>query len=330
MPDRPRVFVARVIPDEGIRPVLEATDARIWEDELPPPREELLRAVEGCDGVLTLLTDQVDAEFLDRAGPGLKVVSNYAVGFDNVDVAECTRRGIPVGNTPDVLTETTADLAWALLMAATRRIVEGADYVRAGKWKTWGPLLLLGPDVHGATLGIVGFGRIGQAVARRAQGFGMTILYHDTAPLPEEVSQPLGATWVDLDELLARSDFVSLHVNLTPETTHLINADRLARMKPTAVLVNTARGPVVDPRALHEALRDGVIWAAALDVTDPEPIPVDDPLLAHERCLVVPHIASASHATRARMAQMAAANLLAGLRGEPLPTPVNPEAVTGR
>ncbi len=330
MQDRPRVFVARILPDEGIRPILEATDATVWDGDLPPPRDELLRAVEGCDGVMTLLTDRVDAELLDCAGPGLKVVSNYAVGFDNVDVAECTRRGIPVGNTPGVLTETTADLAWTLLMAAARRIVEGADYVRAGKWKTWGPLLLLGPDVHGATLGIVGFGRIGQAVARRAQGFAMTVLYHDPNRLPDEVTQPLGATYVELDELLARSDFVSLHVNLTDDTRHLINAQRLALMKPTAVLVNTARGPVVDTRALDAALRDGVIWAAALDVTDPEPIPADDPLLGHERCLVVPHIASASNATRAKMAEMAALNLLAGVRGERLPTSVNPEVYEAR
>ncbi|MBA2314660.1 MAG: D-glycerate dehydrogenase [Chloroflexi bacterium] len=319
-----------MLPDEGIRPILEATDATVWDGDLPPPRDELLRAVEGCDGVMTLLTDRVDAELLDCAGPGLKVVSNYAVGFDNVDVAECTRRGIPVGNTPGVLTETTADLAWTLLMAAARRIVEGADYVRAGKWKTWGPLLLLGPDVHGATLGIVGFGRIGQAVARRAQGFAMTVLYHDPNRLPDEVTQPLGATYVELDELLARSDFVSLHVNLTDDTRHLINAQRLALMKPTAVLVNTARGPVVDTRALDAALRDGVIWAAALDVTDPEPIPADDPLLGHERCLVVPHIASASNATRAKMAEMAALNLLAGVRGERLPTSVNPEVYEAR
>ena len=325
MTDASRVFVARVLPDEGLRPIVEATEADVWQDELPPPRDVLLRSVEGCDGILTLLTDQVDAELLDRAGPGLKVVSNYAVGFDNVDVAECTRRGVAVGNTPGVLTETTADLAWALLMAAARRLVEGADYVRAGRWKTWGPMLLLGPDVHGATLGIVGFGRIGQAVARRAAGFGMEILYHDVERLPDEVSEPLRATYVPLDELLARSDFVSLHVNLTPATRGLINEGRLRTMKPSAVIVNTSRGPVVDPRALHVALRDGMIGAAALDVTDPEPIPADDPLLGLPNCLVVPHIASASHATRARMAEMAAANLVAGIRGERLPTCVNPE-----
>lgn len=322
---RPRVFVARAIPEDGLRLVLAACDARVWEDELPPPRAELLRAIEGCDGVLTLLTDRVDNEFLDRAGPQLKVVSNYAVGFDNVDVGACTRRGIPVGNTPGVLTDTTADLAFALLMAAARRLPEGDRYVRAGRWKTWGPMLLLGPDIHGATLGIVGFGRIGQAVARRASGFGMRILYHDVAPADAALEASLGATFVPLETLLGQSDFVSLHVNLTPETRHLMNAARLRSMKSSAVLVNTSRGPVVDPQALFEALRDGVIFGAALDVTDPEPIPVDDPLLGLENCLVVPHIASASRATRGRMAEMAAANLLAGLDGERLPTPVNPE-----
>jgi glyoxylate reductase len=325
MADRPKVFVARVIPDDGLEPVKAATDAVIWPDELPPPRHELLRSIEGCDGVLTLLTDKVDAEFLDRAGPQLKVVSNYAVGFDNVDVAECTRRGIPIGNTPGVLTETTADLAWALLMAAGRRVAEGDRYVRAGRWKTWGPLLLLGPDLHGATLGVVGFGRIGQAVARRAAGFGMGILYHDVQRLPDDVIGPLGATYADLDELFAESDFISLHVNLTEETRHLIDAEALRKMKPTAVLVNTSRGPVVDGRALFEALRDGVIFAAGLDVTDPEPLPADDPLLTLDNCLVVPHIASASRATRGKMAEMAAANLLAGIRGDRLPTCVNPE-----
>jgi glyoxylate reductase len=329
MPNRPKVFVARIIPDDGLRKVTEATDATVWQDDLPPPREKLLASVEGCDGVLTLLTDRVDAEFLDRAGKQLKVVSNYAVGFDNVDVPECTRRGIPVGNTPGVLTETTADLAFALLMAAARRVAEGDRYVRAGKWKTWGPMLLMGPDVHGATIGIVGFGRIGQAVAKRAAGFGMTILYHDVNALPSEVTRPLGATYVSMDQLLAQADFVSLHVNLTPETTHLINAVALRSMKKTAVLVNTSRGPVVDGRALFEALRDGEIFAAALDVTEPEPLPADDPLLTLDNALVVPHIASASRATRGKMAEMAAANLLAGLRGERLPTPVNPEVYDG-
>lgn len=325
MTSGPRVFVARVIPGDGLRMVIEACDARVWEGELPPPRDELLRAIEGCEGVLTLLTERVDDEFLDRAGPQLKVISNYAVGFDIVDIAACTRRGVAVGNTPGVLTDTTADLAFALLMAAARRIPEGDRYVRSSQWRTWGPMLLLGPDVHGATIGIVGFGRIGQAVARRAMGFGMRILYHDVTRLPPEVEEPYNAKFVPLEELLAQADFVSLHVNLTGETRHLMNAERLGWMKASAVLVNTSRGPVVDPRALFEALRDGVIFAAALDVTDPEPIPFDDPLLTLDNCLVVPHIASASRATRGKMATMAAANLLAGVRDERLPTPVNPE-----
>ena len=321
----PRVFLARRIPDAGLAPIFEACSADVWDGELPPAREELLRRVAGCDGVLTLLTDRVDDELLDAAGASLRVVSNYAVGFDNVDVPACTRRRIPVGNTPGVLTETTADLAWALLMAAGRRVAEGDRYVRAGRWRTWGPELLLGGDVHGATLGIAGFGRIGQAVARRAAGFGMTVLYWSRTRAEPALERELGATWVDFEKLLARSDFVTLHVSLNEETRHLIDAAALARMKPSAVLVNTARGPVVDQAALAEALRDGTIAAAGLDVTDPEPMAPDDPLLRLENCLVVPHIASASHATRGRMAAMAAANLLAGLRGERLPNPVNPE-----
>jgi lactate dehydrogenase-like 2-hydroxyacid dehydrogenase len=322
---RPRVFVARRIPDDGIEPIRAATDARIWEEELPPPRTTLLEAIAGCDGVLTLLTDRVDDELLDRAGPQLKVVSNFAVGFDNIDVAACTRRNVPVGNTPGVLTETTADLAWALLMAAARRIVEGDRYVRDGKWKTWGPMLLMGPDVHGTTIGIVGFGRIGQAVARRARGFGMRIVYHDLQRVPKSVESEFDATYMTLEGLLAESDFVSLHTVLSPDTKGLINAERLSWMKPTAVLVNTSRGPVVDSLALVDALKDGTIAAAALDVTDPEPLPADHPLVGLDNCLVVPHIASASRATRGKMASMAAANLLAGLRGDRLPTPVNPE-----
>ena len=322
---KPRVFVSRVIPEEGLARVREATDVTIWPDELPPPRAELLRAIEGCDGVLTLLTDRVDDEFLDRAGPQLRVVSNFAVGFDNIDVAACTRRKIPVGNTPGVLTETTADLAWALLMAAARRLVEGDRYVRDGKWKTWGPMLLMGPDVHGATIGIVGFGRIGQAVARRAKGFGMRIVYHDLHRSPKQVEAEFDATFMTLEGLLAESDFVSLHTVLSPETKGLLNAERLGWMKPTAILVNTSRGPVVDSMALVDALRTGTIAAAALDVTDPEPLPADHPLVGLDNCLIVPHIASASRATRGKMAAMAAANLLAGLRGDRLPTPVNPE-----
>ncbi len=322
---RPRVLVTRVIPDEGLDPVREACDVDLWEDELPPPRDELLRRVAGVDGVLSLLTDRVDDELLDAAGPQLKVVSNFAVGFDNIDVPALTRRGIPAGNTPGVLTETTADLAFALLMAAARRIPEGVDYVRDGHWRTWGPMLLMGVDIHGATLGIVGFGRIGREMARRGRGFGMDIIYHDVHAASAQDEAEVGARQVEMDELLRTADFISLHVNLTEETRHLVNADALRAMKTTAVLVNTSRGPVVDPSALEHALRDGEIFAAGLDVTDPEPLPADHPLVALPNCVVVPHIASASRVTRGKMAAMAAANLLAGLRGERLPTPVNPE-----
>jgi lactate dehydrogenase-like 2-hydroxyacid dehydrogenase len=322
---RPRVFVARVIPDEGLDPVRAACDVDLWEDELPPPRGELLRRVAGVDGLLSLLTDRVDDELLDAAGPQLKVVSNFAVGFDNIDVPALTRRKVPAGNTPGVLTETTADLAFALLMAAARRIPESVDYVRDGQWRTWGPMLLMGVDIHGATLGIVGFGRIGREMARRGRGFGMKVLYHDVHPATPEEEAELGARRVEMDELLRESDFISLHVNLTDDTHHLIDAAALRAMKPTAVLVNTSRGPVVDPAALETALRDGEIFAAGLDVTEPEPLPADHGLVALPNCVVVPHIASASKVTRGKMAAMAAANLLAGLRGERLPTPVNPE-----
>jgi glyoxylate reductase len=326
----PRVFVSRLIPEEGLRAIRDACDATVWEGELPPGRDELLRAIDGCAGVLTLLTDRVDDEFLDRAGAQLKVVSNFAVGFDNVDVPACTARGIAVGNTPGVLTETTADLAFALLMAAARRVAEGDRYVRAGRWKTWGPMLLLGPDVHGSTIGIVGFGRIGQAMARRAHGFEMQVLYHDLTRADPATEAELNATFMPLEKLLPACDFVSLHVNLSDQTRGLMNAERLGWMRPSAILVNTSRGPVVDHAALYEALRDGVIAGAGLDVTDPEPIPADDPLLSLENCLVVPHIASASRPTRAKMAEMAAANLLAGVRGERIPTPVNLEVYDSR
>jgi glyoxylate reductase len=326
----PRVFVSRRIPDEGLSRVSSATQADIWPDEMPPSRDELLRRVEGVDGFLSLLTDRVDDELLDRAGPGLRVVSNYAVGFDNVDVAACTRRGVAVGNTPGVLTETTADCAFALLMSAARRFPEGYDYVRQDRWKTWGPLLLLGHDVHHATLGIAGFGRIGREMAKRARGFDMRVLYYDVYPASPEDEARLGATRVSFDELLAESDFLTLHVNLTPETHHLMNADTFAKMKRSAILINAARGPVVDSNALYAALRDGVIAGAGLDVTEPEPLPGNHPLLTLPNCLVVPHIASASHHTRGEMARIAAENLLAGLQGQPLPAFVNPEAYAAR
>jgi glyoxylate reductase len=320
---KPRVFVTRVIPDQGLTLVQEHCDVDLWTDELPPSREVLLGRVRGFDGLLCLLTDRIDGEVLDAAGPQLKVVSNHAVGYDNIDVPAATARRIPVGNTPGILTGATADFAFALLMAAARRVVEGERYVREGKWKTWGPSLLLGPDVHGATLGLIGFGRIGQAMAKRAQGFDMRVLYHD--PSAPQNDPALRATGVDLETLLAESDFVSVHTPLTAETRGLMNRERLALMKRTAILINTARGPVVDPAALYEALSERRIFAAALDVTDPEPLPMESPLLTLDNLVVVPHIASASVATRQKMSLMAAQNLLAGLRGERLPNCVNPE-----
>jgi glyoxylate reductase len=262
---------------------------------------------------------------MDAAEPGLRVISNYAVGFDNVDVGAATRRGIPVGNTPGVLTDTTADFAFALLMAAARRVVEGDNFTRAGKWKTWGPMLLLGQDITRATLGIIGFGRIGKGMAKRAQGFDMRVLYYDPFCEDDPYAAQVGARSIDLDSLLRESDFVSVHTPLIGETYHLINADTLSKMKPTAILINTARGPVVDPEALYHALKEGGISFAALDVTEPEPIPMDHLLLTLENLIITPHIASASVATRGKMAQMAAENLIAGLKGEQLPNCVNPE-----
>ncbi len=322
---KPRVFVTRIIPEGGLELIRAACDAEVWPDELPPPRGVLLDKVRGLDGLLCLLTDRVDGELLDAAGPQLMVVSNHAVGYDNVDVPAATARGIPVGNTPGILTETTADFAFALLMAAARRVVEGADYVRAGQWRTWGPMLFLGHDVHGATLGLVGLGRIGQAMARRAAGFQMRVLAFDPYATPAQAAEAGIELRDSLAGVLAEADFISLHVPLTDSTRHLIDAASLAAVKPTAVLINTSRGPVVDTDALYEALARGQLAYAALDVTDPEPLPPDHRLLALPNCLVVPHIASASWATRTRMAAMAAHNLLAGLRGERLPHCVNPE-----
>lgn len=320
---KPKVFVTRRIPAKGLDLIKDFCDAEVWPEEMPPSRDEMLDHVRGVDGLLCLLTDRVDGKLLDAAGPQLRVVSNQAVGYDNIVVPDATARGIPIGNTPGILTDATADFAFALLMSAARRIVEGEKYVRAGLWKTWSPSLLLGADFVGATLGLVGFGRIGQAVAKRATGFDMRIIYYDPgqAPIPR-----LSATPVDsLATLLHESDFVSLHVPLTPQTHHLINAETLSLMKPSAILINTARGPVVNPAALYTALYTHQIFAAALDVTDPEPLPADHPLLTLDNCLIVPHIASASKSTRDKMAQMAAENLIAGLQGQRLPHCVNPE-----
>lgn len=322
---KPKVFVTRSILAAGLDRVRDFCEADIWPGELPPPREVLLERVKGVEGILSLLTSKIDDDVMAAAGPNLKVISNYAVGYDNIDIPAATRRGVPVGNTPGVLTDTTADFAFALLMAAARRVVEADGYTRAGKWQTWGPSLLLGQDITGATLGIIGFGRIGKGMAKRAQGFDMEVLYYSPNCKPDPYAEAIGAQCVDLTTLLERSDFVSVHVPLNDQTHHLINKETLQAMKPTAVLINTARGPVVDTEALYEALRDQVIGYAALDVTDPEPIPADHPLLTLDNVIVAPHIASASYATRGKMATMAAENLIAGLKGERLPNCVNPE-----
>jgi glyoxylate reductase len=307
-----KVFVARRLPGDAVDRLGAEHDAEVWEGAMPPGKDALLARAPELDGLLALLTDPVDADVI-AAAPSLRAISNYAVGVDNVDLAAATERGIPVGNTPGVLTESTADLTLALMFGIGRRIAEGDAYVRRGEWRTWEPGLLLGRDLHGATVGIVGFGRIGQAVARRCEGFGCEVLH---------TSRSGG---VELGELLERADFVTLHAPLTPETRGLIDSAALRRMKPTAYLINTARGPMVDTDALARALHEGEIAGAALDVTDPEPLPGDHPLLDTPGLLVVPHIASATHATRERMADMAVDNLLAGLAGERMPNCANPE-----
>jgi glyoxylate reductase len=313
--------VSRKLPQPVMDRLGAECDLTVWPETTAMPRELLLRDAVGRRGLVTLLTERVDDELLDAAGPDLLVVANYAVGFDNIDVAACSRRGVLVSNTPDVLTEATADMTWALLMAAARRVAEGDRFLRTGQPWIWGPEMLLGQDVHGRTLGVIGFGRIGRAVARRATGFGMRVLYYDPVAPPAGTA---AAEPVSLDELVATADFVSVHVSLSPETHHLIDATRLRQMKPTAVLVNAARGPVVDERALAEALDAGEIFAAGLDVFEHEPA-VDPGLLAHPRAVVVPHLGSATVDTRLAMGMLAADNLLAGLGGRRPPTLVNPE-----
>ena len=300
-----RAFVSRRLPGPALDRLATKHEVDLWPGDDPPTPDELRAHTAQTDGLLSLLTDRVDATLLD-ASPHLRVVSNYAVGVDNIDLAAAAERGIPVGHTPDVLTDATADLAFALLLAAARKLPEALAAARAGGGM-WGPGDHLGYSVHGQTLGIIGFGRIGRAVAQRASGFEMTVLAHGSS------------SGVELDELLERSDFVSIHCPLTPETRHLINAPALALMKDSAILINTARGPIVDQAALGAALLDGAIAGAALDVTDPEPLPPGDPLWAAPNLIVLPHIGSATRAARERMAEMAVDNLLAGLAGEPLP-----------
>jgi len=317
-----RVYVTRRVPEAGLGMVREACETRVWEETLPPAKDVILEEVVDSDGLLCLLSDDVDGEVMDAGD--LRVISQYAVGVDNIDLAAATERGIPVGHTPGVLTDATADLTFALLMAAARRIPEGIEKVRAGEWHTWEPMGLLGADVWGATLGVIGLGRIGTAVARRARGFQMRVLYNDPHRNPE-LEEELGVVYTSFDNLLKRADFVTIHTPLVSETHHLVDESALRRMKRTAILINAARGEIVDTDALVRALEEGWIARAALDVTDPEPMPADHPLVGMASCIVVPHIGSATVTARNRMAEMAAENLLAGLEGERLPYCANPE-----
>ena len=321
---RARVFVTRPIPEAGLRRVLEATEAEVWPGPLPPPREVLLEKVRDVEGLLSMLTEPIDAELMDAA-PRLKVISNYAVGFNNIDVAAATKRGIAVGNTPGVLTDATADMAFCLLIAAARRLLEAYQDIHAGKWRTWEPMGWIGQDLAGKTLGVVGMGRIGTALAKRCHGgWSMRVLYYDVRA-NEEAERLLGAERVDFDTLLRESDFISIHTVLTDETQGMFDREAFRKMKPTAVLVNTARGPIVRTDDLVEALQNGEIFAAGLDVTDPEPLPPEHPLLSLPNAVVAPHIASATVSSRNAMAEIAAENLLLGLANQPLRAWVNPE-----
>jgi glyoxylate reductase len=324
MPGEPKVFITRIIPEVGLERIQQHCDADVWMDPLPPPYEVVRDKAAGCDGLVSLLTDRIDAALLDAA-PRLKVVSNYAVGFNNIDVPAATARGVAVGNTPGVLTDATADMAFCLLIAAARRLVEGQQAVQSGKWKTWEPVGYLGQDLAGRTLGVVGMGRIGHALAKRCHlGWGMKVLYQDVRR-NDAAEKDLAARLVDLDTLLRESDFVSVHTDLNEQTRGLFGRGQFAKMKRSAVFVNTARGPLVDHQALYEALYAGTIFAAGLDVTDPEPLPADHPLLGLANAIIAPHIASATIGTRNAMAEICADNLIAGLRGEKLPSWVNPE-----
>ena len=323
---KPKVYVTRKLPERGLKIIKEHFDAEVWPEYAPPPKKVIIRKAANVDALVSLLSDKIDAKVFDAA-PKLKIVSQLAVGFDNIDLKEATKRGIYVTNTPEVLTDTTADFAWALLMALARRVVEADKYVRTGKWVVgWHPEMLQGRDIYGATMGVVGAGRIGYEVARRAKGFKMKILYYDVIPRPE-MEKDFGAKKVDLDTLLEEADFVSLHVPLMKETLHLIDESKLRKMKKTAYLINNSRGPVVDEEALIKALKEGWIAGAGLDVFEQEPTPKNNPLLKMENIIVAPHISSASYETRSRMAEMVAENLLAYFAKKKPPNLVNPDVM---
>jgi glyoxylate reductase len=325
---KPKIYVTRELPERGLRVLKQHFDAEVWPEYAPPPKKVIIDKARNVDALATLLSDKMDAEVFDAA-PKLKIVCQLAVGFDNIDVPEATKRGIYVTNTPEVLTDTTADFAWTLLMALARRVVEADKYVRTGQWKVgWHPNMMTGRDVYGTTIGIVGAGRIGYAVAKRAKGFDMKILFYDVIPRPE--IEELGAKKVDLDTLLKESDFVTIHVPLMKETHHLINEQRLRLMKKTAYLVNNSRGPVVDEKALFKALKEGWIAGAGLDVFEQEPTPVDNPLLMLDNVVVAPHVSSASLETRSRMAEMVAENMVAFFQGKQPPNLINPDVMKVR
>lgn len=325
----PKIFVTREIPERGLKLLYDAfgqDSVTVSPQDAVIPRDKLLAGVKGVDALLPILTETIDAEVMDAAGPQLKIIANYAVGYNNVDVKAATERGIPVTNTPGVLTETTADTAFGLILAAARRFGEGERIARAGQWAGWGPMQLLGVDVHHATLGIFGMGRIGQAVAQRAKGFNMKVLYTDSSRLDESLEKELNATSVDMDTLLRESDIISIHVPLLPETRHAFGAEEFKKMKKTAVLVNTARGPVIDEAALAKALHDGEIFAAGIDVFEEEP-KIHPELLKCENAVLIPHLGSASWETRSRMAEIAATNIVNVLTGKKPITCVNPEVL---
>ena len=325
---KPKIYVTRDIGERGLKIIRQHFDTEVWPEYAPPPKKTIIEKARNADALATLLSDKIDAEVFDAA-PKLKIVSQLAVGFDNIDIPEATKRGIYATNTPEVLTDTTADFAWALLLAVARRVAEADKYVRTGQWKVgWHPNMMAGRDVYGTTIGVVGAGRIGYAVAKRATGFDMKILFYDVVPRPE--IEKLGAKKADLDTLLKQSDFVSIHVPLMKETHHLINEQKLRLMKKTAYLINNSRGPVVDEKALYKALKEGWIAGTALDVFEQEPIPVDSPLLKLDNVVVAPHISSASLETRSRMAEMVAENLVAFFEGKKPPNLINPDVMKTR
>jgi glyoxylate reductase len=326
---KPKIYVTRKLPERGLQIIRKHFDMEVWPEYAPPPKKTIIEKAKNVDALATLLSDKIDAEVFNAA-PKLKIVSQLAVGFDNIDIPEATKRGIYVTNTPEVLTDTTADFAWALLMALARRVIEADKYVRTGQWKVgWHPDMMAGRDIYNATIGVVGAGRIGYAVAKRAAGFSMKILFYDVVPRPE-IEKDFGAKKVDLDTLLKESDFVSIHVPLMKETQHLINEQKLKLMKKTAYLINNSRGPVVDEKALYKALKEGWIAGAGLDVFEQEPTPADNPLLKLDNVAVAPHISSASIETRSKMGEMVAENLVAFFEGKKPPNLLNADVMKVR